>query len=816
MSRKCEILSRFVSVLVIVVAHFPRVDAATTFARRHQERAIRNMLQTKSWRWLLDDKRRSDGTQQSRDFRDPPQIKDDADLDRISSAMYATLECACGRSVSRLLHANAIGTPSVSSHLTHVNVTILKIASALMDFANKAPNVAASREPGGFLTAALSLNLHVDRLIRTVNRKREIENRVEIVPLLDRMRFQMVNLIERFLIENCSMSNDDDDNDGSDATMKMEFDRINDTLDRSGLSTTAFLSDGSMAAKIESFAVTIARAIEKLRPVMTVEDRLLRMCKNPRNDVQDVFLCMEFVFDSMMEITYRKTLEELKLYDEYAQDANSDHLTSTINSIAKYELLVQRSVIARFPARFVNHVRSIMKMKRDAIVYGKVYNTEILKRKIKNYLSAIAETRKKFPGPQTTPSVSGSSKRTDLYAFLEEIILAREFVTFNGIFKLLLRRKGGHFSEKVLNGMSYYIRNDRDAEKTCDKMRNLYVHCFDAQSKIEGCRSKSNCLKDVRNKSFSILLDAVEDVNNTANFDAAYKDENLETVARLIDRYLRNNRVTNYRHHDGKPLATQLRYVANLIDKYQIHNCESPTYRRSFYASFAEQDKKRFADRLKRVQGDRKVSAQNLENEESPVDEKSYLESIIAGYVDAFADLRLPVKFYWRGEAKTIGDVSKEIAGDDRPLGFTVFANYVDAFHRWIVSVLLYAIIDVLEHFVVEKYAIDDDRSFTSYIRKLLSIDFPEQYAPVIRFIGGAENFYHARNIVEFKTFLKEHLEEQFGVFRQKTRPSTNDTFAILSERLDRIFNKLAELYNEKSHVITNIKFGIKYDKKIK
>lgn len=801
MSRKGYSISRLISLIMIFVTHITCVDIVTAIARRHQERTIRNILQTKIWRHH-DNKRNNDnveilyqttGAWSSTDLGDPPRIEGDTDLDRISNAIHTTLKCACAQSIVELLRVKTIRMSSISAHLTHINQTILKIISALMDFMKKVLNVEAFFRPCRFLTVTLSLNMHMVRLIHIANRRPIIENRVEIVTLLDRMIIQTVNLVERFIIENCPLNDggsggDDEDND---LTTKIKFDRINDMLDHSGLSTTTFLSNGSPA--VNSFIVTIIRVIEKLDSVMMVNDRLLRMCNSPRNNVQDILICMDFVFDSIMQIIYRHTLEDLELYEEYAHDANSDRLTSTINdwidedAITNYERLIQRSVLAQFPARFVNHVRSMLKMRKDLILYGNVYNSKILKRKIENNLRVLLD-KKKFPGLKI---LMFKRKSLDSYTFIKKILDIREFGIFNQIFQL--KRNDGEkddISDSALNDISYYIKtNDIRAQETCNEIQMLYVLCFDIQSKIKDCRSKLNCLKNMK-KSFLILLNAIRDVKNK------YSDgtnENLETIAYLINQYL-HNILINY-PDDEEILYRIPYYVANLIDKYQIHNCQLPTYRREFYATF-ENDKKRFSGHLKKL-GDRdhKELERNFKNE--PITKEKINVSLIEYYVDALRNLQPGIRFYWRGVAKTID----EIKNDEFSLifSFSTFTSYVDAFNRWIVSVLFYTIIDILECFVAEKYIIDNDRLFITYLRRLPSINFPDRYAPTVDFISKAENFYHSINIVEFKMLLEEYLEDQLGMFQQKSRTSedANATFAVLYERLDRIFNKLAELYNE-------------------
>lgn len=126
-------------------------------------------------------------------YIDSPITKEN--LDEMWSAMYVALGCYCGQTIKFMLKTQPISDTTMNT----INKAILKTISVLIDYTNIAPNV-VSYEPG-ILTTTLSLNLHIHTFFQYMN-KNNAKGKYKTPDVKFRVQ-QMVNLIERFTIQNC-------------------------------------------------------------------------------------------------------------------------------------------------------------------------------------------------------------------------------------------------------------------------------------------------------------------------------------------------------------------------------------------------------------------------------------------------------------------------------------------------------------------------------------------------------------------------------------------------------------------------------------
>lgn len=790
----------FLTAFVIIV----QLVCVDTVSTTNTIRIFRNILQMKSW--INNSKVHSNNISHQKIFIDEqlnkfkdividPSIIDETNIENISSVMYVALECKCSETIQKILKK----TIDLNESMTKINTTVLKTISVLLDFIDIAPNI-ISIEPG-FLTTSLWINLQINKLNNFMKSNSNSEYTSNI---LKRMKFQMINLIERFTITNCSL--DDMNENIEPQTSEQLFDYINDLLDNTGLLAIDFLELFQPINKSQkestTFIVIIIQVVKKLDPILhNIEESLSKQMKIIENDTGHIFLYMELILDSITQIIYTKTLEALDVFKKYQREKNEKGFQLVINDwidrdlVMTYDEIIQHLILLKFPSDFIHHIKLILKIVKDIINNKNILDLEIIRIQIKEKLNAI---QNKNHSGLTTLARKNQSK-FNLSAFLTVVKSIDEFKYFNQIYKLLQNGPVEYnLSETALNKMEDYELHFIDnSPNICDDMTSMYAHCYDIQSKIKACQKNTMCLKELKNQ-FLLVLNIFNDIRRKS---LNSKDENINIILSWIHQYLNNNLV-HFTHNTDK-LNRMVYYITNLIDKYQIHNCRLSSYRNLMYESFTNSKEIKlkllqYWETQNNVQYDLNVLETSFENKTTTEESLRYIS--IQNHIKTLNNLQFSA-FYWRGTLKTIDEISVDKTGN--MFNFSSQTKYVNTLHKWIISELFYTIVYILKLFLKDNYLIYNDRFIIKYLKKLPSIYFPEYVLPVIKTISSAKNFYYPFNIIGFQILLEQHLE-QYSVIQKK--PHVSDDMNVYKEKLNNMFDILMKIYNEKSNIEIHLK----------
>jgi len=353
------------------------------------------------------------------------------------------------------------------------------------------------------------------------------------------------------------------------------------------------------------------------------------------------------------------------------------------------------------------------------------------------------------------------------HEFLKVMISTNEFKYFNLI---LSTQQNDHieedFSDKDLNKMN-------DHNILCTKLELFYVHCLNILSEIKQCKSKTKCLSIVKTEFSKVT----EELNNNLNEETV----NTKIIIPLLDKYLICIEL-NYADTKEK-LYRILHFIMNSINKYEIHNCNKISPFNSMSKNTHQIKKKT-------------VTVTNYSkkkfNEKDITGKISY--TLIKKYISSFSNQLYYPKFYWKGELKTINEISNYVG--ENLFNFSSFKIYVNLFHKWFISILMCTIIDVLKCFSRRNYMMDNDKALVTYIKELPSINFPEPYLSIINTISIVDNFYQPINVIGLQILLEEYLEE-FNVIIQKSSPL--DDISAYMKHLNDIIYKMKEMYNEEN-----------------
>lgn len=728
---------------------------------------------------------------------------DENNVDEISSKMYTSLTCYSIESI-RILLNNEFPSTDVQ-RLTDINMIVLKTVSVLLHFIEIAPNV-MSHEPG-ILTTLLSLNMHIVRLIRFTNQNQR-QNNLNL--LNERKVMHLINLIERSEITNSCLFETALAKAIDNQTI---YTSINEILIKTGLSTTNIIKFINM--NNSNFNAIIIQVAEQLAPILNIDQLLIETIKN---DTENVFLFMDFIYDSIMQIVNQIILEIFEQIEDHQNTGNIKKLDLMINNwiqkdlIKKCEILIQDSQVKKFPMFFTNKINLFLRIVKIMISKQSIPNLTIIKNNINENLYAIRN--KKRPGLSLLSRKTIFENKYDLYELQKEIVAIKAFKYFNQIYILLQNvHKEYDLSEIELNKMKYNIQNNKHAVNICKETLNVYNLCNDIRLSVMAC-SSSKCLLNLK-ENFILVLNTIRTLSKNVHSYNDFKErfENFDTISSLLNRYLTIN-IKIY-PKEKYQLHTILYYTTNLIDKYQIHNCEPLTYRNAIYRWSIDNmvyDPSSSTSNCQietnsKKQNDFKTPEQLFDTEEVTAEIANTL--MIKNYILTIDQLHYP-EFYWQGQLRTI--VSINIIIDKNLFNFSSFAKYTYMFHKWLISLLFYTMIDVLEYFQKRIYVKANDEQFMEFVQKLPSINFPEHFLPVINTIGNAQNLYQVANVIEYKMLFEESLSQN-GIQLQTTY--NLDEINNNSQKLKNIFETLWEVFNKNANLTTSLKTN-KKDKKPK
>lgn len=739
---------------------------------------------------------------------------DENNADEVSSAMYMALECRCGAALRDAL-GKRVTSPDSRVFAT-VNQTLLKVASALLDLTDVAPNV-ASHGPG-LLAVCLSLNLEANRAAAAG---------ADGTDVVERTVRYMMNAVERFTTMKCPL--DGGGGGGGDHSAGLILHGLNDELDNSGLLTTIVSDFADAAADSDppeesgdfvNFVTIVVRVVEKLSSVLDVESSsFVNKIADPRNDIDDILLYMDTIFDSLTRIVCSMLLVALDDVEDGQDSKNAKMFEILLKTWQDSDLLkfyseaVLSLHLLKFPRRFTTHVEQVLKMMRDVPRYKNMFDLLSVKKQIKEHINFI--DRKKRTG--RILRLNKTKRKQSLSKIIATILSIDEFKYFNLIYTLQQNYDILEYdsTEMTLNKMKYvqvYLQNSK-TEQICKIMRSMYAFSFDIESRINNCQSKWECLLKLK-ENFWCFWNVMNDIGKSFRPEETY--ENLKIILSLLNRFLHRSIIIFPR--DGLKIKRVLYWTVNLLDKYQMHSCDPPEYHDTVYLSYntpaaIENDMKLWDGEKYQMVIDNETPL--IDFDKNNYTEKNVVDLLQKNYVFSFyEDPRRSISFYWKGEVKSFNDIYDDLITNAFEL--STFTKYVNIFHKWIVSVLFYTIHEILKYFTkCNSYDKERAMKFKESILNLQQINLPAYFHQVINTFSITENFNQPVVLYGHQILLKDHLD-QFNVV-QKLAPFPEDIDYYIGQ-LTKLYHKLMGKFNG-VHIVssasdeTNIRNEIKFDK---
>jgi len=713
-------------------------------------------------------------------------------IDKISSSMYMAFGCEYSDNLVKILKK----TTETYVSLEKTNAIVLKIISVILDLIEIVPNV-VSHEPG-FLTTSLELNMRLNETIQLITNLSLDKNDIVKNDFICRKIWHMINSIERFITTKCPLDEDFVNEifleKSSVDEPKKFIDNMDNILENTGLNTTIILEfkTGDQQQKNENFIIVITEVINKLKPIMKIKNSIFENIENIENDFSDILSYMHFVFDSIMQIMYEQTSATLKSIEKCQSEKNADTLNtlvnkwSTIDLITTYKRLIRQSDLMQFPMFFIIHLKLNLRIIEDIIHYKKIYDIKFLKKQIKERSKVLKNKYRREL--ELIPRIK--VRNEDLWEILSKIVSIHEFKFFNLIFKLH-QNYGPVQNDSVeleLNKMKYVtIEENIHAQQQCKIIRSLYVNCFSIKTTIIEFQNDPKKATELT-QSFCTFLNATKNMGTLVPLDRS--NENFKTIQRLLYRYLMGNNV-NFKV-DAIRLQKIVYFTMNLLDTYQIHSCQSLVHRSVIFAKYKKNRSETGQNSSTYGENATKCPEETDPNEH--VEVKQMLAMLQNDYIELDFDSSNPTPlFYWKGELKNFKHISDDVKLHNA-FDFSLFAKYINLTHSWIISVLFYTIIDVLEYFLKDSHVRRNNKLLTAYVRNLSTINFPTYFLPEINTMRKAENFYEPVDIIGYQILLKDHVK-QYSAIQEKT--NLFDTMSVYKVSLKNLYSRLMEKYDE-------------------
>jgi len=519
-------------------------------------------------------------------------------------------------------------------------------------------------------------------------------------------------------------------------------------------------------------------------------ETLLKKIQQFDTTTEDIISYMHLIFSSIMQIIYNFILKTVDIFEKRRSEINTKNVKyNNTHLITMYEDLISQSILMKFPSVFIKNVTLILRIIKDISFYKRIFDSTIIRNTISKRLNHLQNKNWKDLSLLNEKNES----EFKFLNFLEVLTSIDEFKYFNLILSSQQTDYLEHdLADTGLNKINILKGNNEE----CKQIQTLYPYCFKIQSKIENCKFKIFCLNNLQ-KEFHVLIQKVLDIKprKTSN-----ENKDFITTITSITNYLTNNIERNNSFNKEK-LNRTIRFIMNLIDRYQINNCENPKYRDSFVNNSHQITDVFVKNNGNEIKAD-KTSVTIPSNEKHNT--REITATLIKNFINSSSNQLYHPKFYWRGELKTINEITNSI--DKNLLNFSSFTNYIYLFHKWFISMLMYTIIDVLKCLSRNNYVMDYDKTLAAYVIELSKINFPEPYKTVIN-VDVVDNFYRPNNVIGLQILLEEYLEE-FNVIIQTTTHPLRD-IATSMKHLDDIFCNIKEFYNEKEKPKTSNKFNL-------
>lgn len=742
----------------------------------------------------------------SKSFRNyPPNINDD-NAAEVASIMYLALGCKCIETIIDMLNSllagisekNYNGEFPMESIFRGMKLIVLKIVSLLFDFTEIAPNVFESFEPD-ILKVSMLLSIHIHLILKSIS---DTETSVVDEQIII---FQLINIIERYPILNCSTPTvrlkptsintvENIDNSISD---------FNNFYDNTGLSSSEYLK--------YDIGIIIHQMSNELHFLLYSQPRLVSVKTVKRE--KSIFLYQKSVHNVIMHIIYQLTTMPLKELEtmiirtnslanlgitetEKISDTNKIYFMDK-SLIPIFEKALTESKRMEFPTDFISHINLILKiMKEDKLLMDRNYLNVVF---TKNYENLVA-----FSG-SNKDIMKNMPKNIGLHEFIKQISSITLFKYFNRIFKLLRDTfEVDEFLIKVSNFIEISIPNDLIKQKSTMKnaIMSLYAHSYYIQLNVS-----DNIQSEKKIEYFKELLSNV--LNIMYVMISLEKSKTQGKIRNLLHHafdYLNYNllhyRTTGQTTNSGNILEKLARiscFVTNLIDKYQMFTYIKPIYRDVLYKHFAASNRE-FMIHLDAPKNSlNKYFTKNHKFEADEDKTKIIVDNLLYKRFINDSKNTIFVKSYWKGELKTIQEISVEMA--ENTIDLSSYPKYVHAFSKWIFSALFYTIIDIIDFLIAHNDLISEYQVvFDLYNSEFERIIF-SNYWRVVK--NSLQEIYVSNDItlLALKTMLEETLDNYNIVNIQRDTNKKDIDRYNYTERFKEVLATLVEVFPEKTNI---------------
>uniref|UniRef100_A0A2S2Q3G1 Uncharacterized protein n=1 Tax=Sipha flava TaxID=143950 RepID=A0A2S2Q3G1_9HEMI len=475
-------------------------------------RTINNIVNMKSWQWdsyITDNISKEiifiDGNlEMLADILDFPLKITKENMHKKSSAMYIAFQCKCSKTVTKIVELlNTQTEENIDTDLIKINILVLKIISAMFDFLHTVPNVQSHEK--SFLITLLSLNIHLNNIIENLNLRANKNNfnKKDI-----HMNLQFINLIERFIISNCSIQDInvvETDKQSTDELPNLKgklqhlISYFDELLNNTGLLTFYFLkyninnniSNSKSSIDKELNYNIIFHVLTQLNFTLNFHEKF--MYNNFPKTIKDIFLVQRSVFDIILHNVYQITLTFLTVDDNFylLEDNIKDK-----RLLQDYRWFLIQSKAIQFPKDFIDHIELMLRMIDDVLLFNAISNLSFIRYQIENKIYTIS--RRNY-----SSAMSSKVQINLLDGFIKDLLSITNMKYFNQIFNVLQIEFDDSYSMVVnhtqaLNIIQYMdsiIAIDTNKKLCTTAIESLYQYCFNIEVIANTDINKKKCTR---------------------------------------------------------------------------------------------------------------------------------------------------------------------------------------------------------------------------------------------------------------------------------------------------------------------------------
>lgn len=837
-------------------------------------RTLNNILNMKSWCWDCTDIPDNLAYQKVfvngalityTDVIDVPLRIDESNVYEKTNVMYLVFGCKCGGTIKDImgllnerLDRNENNMYSIKRDLMSVNMVILKAISMIFDFIEIAPNVLS--QESGILKTLLSLNLNVNNLIELDYSNSNEGTRKQFSDKYGRMIVQMINLLERFIISNCSLNFENAkkihhitvQHQNPTSNFEHEIQELikyfNNLLDNIGLSESNFVKyninshldklsknkfseidssdedssdEGSLKKKSTfkndlNFNI-IRHVLTKLYSILNGQIVFSKPIPNMMTDIEYIFSIQRSIVDLIMLIIYQNIsiiLKELK--DAIQNESKSFKISFTNNSqkhkpiyldkseiessklIQTYEKLFIKAKLLKFPIDFINSIGLILRILKDLPCrYKEIQGLNVIIKHIDQNESILSKSKNILLIENISYLLKNNISSNN-----------NDFKPHTFLTEILSIKYIKHF-----NQIYKLLRND--FEENDEKMikNKKILNKLQYITKI----NNSNKICDAMMPLYAHCFDIHSDIKDQSKDDHAVMSRKLTNVLNLINEV---EKIQESSMDDTKTLIHSAKqYLSfNLMNYPKERNIKEKLRRIQYHITnlldkyqiynckspnYRDSLYKTFKENpenkatyLKNFDQSKKNSKANSPSKKEKRKMTSNFNNVL--FKSLVDDLKKTqsLKLHWKGELKTMKEISVDITKNI--FDFSSLPKYIVIIFKWTNLVLFYTILDVLHYVLLEKMKKSDSKLLNKIFHDLSLIDFNcSETSEIIAIMNSFISEYkNPFEIIELQMILEENVDKYNHVIEREILLSGKMSTHI--KKLNNLVDKLKKTWPNK------------------